>query len=145
MIRFLILLLLSFALAGCGAFAKLKDLDARDAKLTSNIAAMTLESTITVAELLYEAEQRIAIQVALKEEGITKTIIRDRLDNIRAQWIPVWTLVDETRALQSKLAAALEQGNELAAVANAIEFTAKEATLSQAVATARKRVLKEQR
>lgn len=138
---------LAFALlcAGCGAFASLADLDARDARMTNNVAAMTLETTITVAELLFEAEQRLAIAAALKEDGVTKTIIRERLKEVRARWVPVWKAVDETRALQSRLAAALEQGGALAAAATAIEFAASEANLSEAVATARRRVLKEKR
>lgn len=142
--RLLLLAFLVSALSGCG-FASLKDLDARDARLTNNIAATTLEATITTAELLYEMEQRIVKENALKEEGMTKTVLRSRLKKVREEWKTVWELVDDVRGAQAKLASALEAGEAIAGSAAAIEYAAKQAKLAEAIREARHRVLKEKR
>lgn len=142
--RLLLLALLICGLTGC-PFVNLADLDIRDARLTNNIAAMTLEASITTAELLYELEQRIVMEAALKEEGMTKTILRDRIEAVRAMWAPVWQVVDEVRGAQAKLAAAMEAEETLAATAAAIEYAAKQANFGVAISSARERVLKEKR
>lgn len=140
------LLLIAFlaCLSGCG-IPSFQDLDVRDARMTNNVAAMTLEATVTTAELLYELEQRLVIANALKEEGVTKTIIRRRLEAVRTLWSPVWSMVDRAREAQGKMAAALELGEGLAASAAAIEYAAAEAGLGAAIKDARTRVLKEKR
>lgn len=137
--KLLLLVFLLCAAPGC-PFASLSDLQVRDARITNNVAAMTLEATIVTAELLFELEQRMLVEAAVKEEGITKSVIRGRLKQLRAAWDPVWQIINETRAVQSKLAAALEAGDDVAAVLVAAEYVSQRTELSAAIAAVHKRI-----
>tara|TARA_Y100000034_G_scaffold67010_1_gene80860 strand:+ start:869 stop:1312 length:444 start_codon:yes stop_codon:yes gene_type:complete len=141
--RLLILVCLLAVTPGAVCFDAVSkaELNVRDARLTSNIAAMTLAATQTTAELLYEFEQRMVIEKALKEEGMTKTEIRNRIEVLRARWVHLRGLFKQARAIYAEMSRAFADGANVLEVATiATQYTRKELQIAAELDAARERL-----
>jgi hypothetical protein len=134
------LMVCAVLLGGCPDWT---GVEVRDARVASNMAAMTLEATQSTAELLYLAEQRFVVDKAQTEEGMTKELLAQRVAVVRQRWAALKELFPKARSAQSKLAALLEQdtvGASIAALAIVTELTGLQAQIAEGVAQARSRL-----
>lgn len=139
-LKLLLVCALSLVLAGCPDWI---GIDARDARIASNAAAMTLEAMQSTAELLYFVEQKAVVEAAKAQPGMTQEELAKRVEAIRAKWKPLKELFPKARAVQSKLAAALKVdtvGATLEALALVAQLTALQEQIASGVAEARARM-----
>lgn len=140
-----IIALLSFLLLvaplGCIP-VNLQELLVRDARITANVAAMTLEATHATALVLYYTEQRLTVEREKVKEGMTKEKLRAKIANIRTRWAPVWEQFDKAQQLHMKIATSLEQqsGNVLELTTMSAQYVQAMGKIGSELAAARKRV-----
>lgn len=126
------------ALAGCGA--ALDDVVLRDVKVAANGAALTLEATLSAAELLYEAEQRAAVDRVIAAGG-DKAAATAAVAAVRERWAPVKVLFSDAVKAHGEVAALLAQGASVVRVVEAgNEFAAKQRQIVDALRAARERM-----
>lgn len=127
--------------AGCGTAAQTQALIMRDATVSANATATTLEAMQSTALVLYRVEQELAIAVALNA-GETKAQATARVAVVRKTWAPVWTAFERARDAYDVLVVVLASASPSAAqIQTAVtEQSLRMATVVAELATARKRV-----
>lgn len=137
-IALLVLVVLCSAfLTGCPDWT---GIEARDARVAVNAAAMTLEATQTTAELLYYAEQRFIVDRGAAEPGMTKDELAKRVAALREKWKPLKELFPKAREAHQRLAAAIDQNDLLAIAAGVAELAGLQNQIAAGVADARQRI-----
>lgn len=140
--KLLYTLLLSLMLIGCGASAKdTAALVLRDATVSANATATMLETTQSLALIMYRTEQEIQIQQALSA-GESKQQAVERVAKVRKQWLPVWDAFTKARVSYSLLVSLLSDKTVAPeAIQRAVDDQAKKMTVvSNELSIARSRV-----
>lgn len=96
-----LVLIAALALPACGSGAS-RDLILRDATVSANATARTLETMQGLALIMYRTEQELAVAGAQDRDAA-----RSRVAVIRASWLPVWEAFAQARATYAALAALL--------------------------------------
>lgn len=93
------------ATTGC-ASGTTQALVMRDATVSANATAISLETTQSLLLVFYQAEQEIAITQA-QNAGETKDQAKARIAKIRTAWVPVWDACSKARMAYQVLVALL--------------------------------------
>lgn len=95
----------AFASFGCAPTQP--NLVLRDATVSCNSTATTIETTQGLALILYKMEQELAVQAAVNA-GETKQQAIVRVGVVRKAWIPVWDTFAKARASYAALSALIQ-------------------------------------
>lgn len=105
---------LTFAVAsldGCGASAKTTTATlVRDATVSSNATAHTIETTQSLCLVMYRTEQELQIQIAL-QNGEGKAQAQARVVVVRNAWLPIWDALTKARVAHKNLVSLLSAAN----------------------------------
>lgn len=130
---------LALSLGACGP--SLNDVVLRDAYVANNTSALSLEAAQGTAELLYRAEQLVALERAAKAPGATKETVATAVDRVRDDWQPIKAAFERARQTQAALAQALRAGADIAKVGSLLaDMVESQRIIAQGLNEARKRV-----
>lgn len=138
LLRLSLLLVLLCAGGGCTG-ATSADLVMRDATVSANATASTIETTQSLALLMYRTEQELAITRASDKASAQANVAI-----VRANWVPVWEALAKCRVAYAALAQLLgAESPAQAAIQAAVNQQSIELTkASNEIALARARIQK---
>lgn len=94
------------SVASCSSSTQQQASLIRDATVSANAMATTIETLQGVALVLYRTEQEMQIQIAVNN-GETKDQAKARVVVVRKLWAPVWDVFTKARVAYSNLVAVL--------------------------------------
>lgn len=107
-----LVLLLAVLLVACGPNAPSYDALMGDATTAANTARVGIETAETTALAAYEAAQ-LAVIAKAKADGVeSASVVKERIDQLRADWQPVWATLDKARTAHALLVGALTAYDE---------------------------------
>jgi hypothetical protein len=91
----------------------------RDASVSANATATSLETVQSLLLVFYRAEQQAALSKAV-DAGDTKEQAKARVQAVRAAWVPVWDACDKARHAYAVLVSLLSAAPNAGALQTAV-------------------------
>ena len=139
----ILLIAIMLTCLGCGS-ATTQSSVLRDATVSANATATTLETMQSLALVLYRTEQELAIAAAINNsEGLEQA--KHRVQLVRDAWKPVWDAFEKARIaydVLTKILSAVSPTTE-AIQAAVTQQSVEMANVTQQLSIARSRVQKE--